>query len=93
MANAFYRIWNFYFFQCESLKKIIIPNSVKSIGHEAFMKCLSLQEIVIPDSVTSIEECAFLDCSSLERIIIPKGSKEKFKIMLDEELWDKLVEQ
>lgn len=81
------------FFQCESLKKIIIPYSVRSIGHEAFMKCFSLQEIVIPDSVTSIEDCAFLDCSSLERIIIPIGSKERFKNMLDERLWDILIEK
>lgn len=88
IPNSVTNIKGAAFFQCESLKQIIIPNSVKSIGHEAFMKCLSLQEIVIPDSVTSIEECAFLDCSSLERITIPKGSKEKFKTMLDEKLWD-----
>jgi hypothetical protein len=59
---------------------------------------VSLAQIIIPDSVTEIGdeilyEKVFNRCKSLQQIVIPKGSMEKFKEMLDEELWDKVVEQ
>jgi hypothetical protein len=72
---------------------MVIINGVTSIGCEAFKHCASLQSIVIPNSVTSIEYHAFNCCDSLRAIIIPKGSRAKFEKMLDDELWDKLVEE
>ena len=85
-------IGNMAFELCSSLKQIIIPDSVTSIGYCAFELCSSLKQIIIPDSVTSIGGIAFNMCSSLKQIIIPEGSTEKFKKMLEEELWDKLIE-
>ena len=61
------------FYQCESLKSIIIPDSVTSIGDGAFCDCESLTNITIPDSVTSIGDCALKECSSLTTITIPNG--------------------
>ena len=61
---------------CESLKKIDIPDGVKSIGHNAFAGCKSLEEITIPEGVTSIDFYAFLDCINLEKVKIPEGIKE-----------------
>ena len=81
------------FLGCKSLQSIVISNSVKSIGGGAFLYCHSLQSIVIPNSVKSIGEQTFNGCDSLRAIIIPKGSRAKFEKMLDEELWDKLVEK
>ena len=78
---------------CESLQYVLIPESVTSIGVGAFAGCNSLIQIHLPNSVKRIEDEAFDDCESLQQIVIPKGSIEKFKEMLDEELWDKLVEQ
>lgn len=49
----------------DSIKDVIIGNSVTSIGDEAFWKCSSLESVVIPDSVESIGERAFWRCSSL----------------------------
>ena len=43
------------------------------------------------DSVSYIGNNAF-DNSSLQKIIVPEGTTEKFKKMLDEDLWDKLIE-
>ena len=88
----------FAFEECKSLQTITIPDSVNRIGSGVFSRCTSLQQIKIPNSVTEIGdeiyfESAFKDCRSLQQIIIPKGSTEKFKMMLAEELWDKLVEQ
>jgi len=41
------------------LKKVIIPESVHSIGFGAFYHCDDLSEVVIPDTVTQIEPQAF----------------------------------
>ena len=87
----------FAFEECKSLQTITIPDSVNHIESGAFSRCTTLQQIIIPSSVTEIgdeiySESAFKDCRSIQQIIIPKGSIEKFKKMLDKELWDKLYE-
>ena len=51
--------------------KVVIPDSVTSIGDGAFYGCTSLTEITIPDSVTSIGYGAFYVCTSLTEITIP----------------------
>lgn len=86
------KIGNDAFYWCKSIQQIHIPDSVTMIGDGAFYQCESLQQIDIPDSVMIIGRCVFWGCDSLLQISIPKGSKEKFQKMLDEELWDKLVE-
>lgn len=48
--------------------KVILPNSVTTLGERAFEGNYSLKEINIPQSVTSIGYCAFLNTNSLERI-------------------------
>ena len=58
---------------CTSLKSIIIPNTITSIGKKAFLDCKSLETISIPNSVTSIGEEAFAGCSSLTSIVIPNS--------------------
>ena len=58
------------FRSCNTLKTIIIPNSVTSIGSYAFLSCTSLASVTIPDSVTSIGDSAFHDCSSLTSVTI-----------------------
>lgn len=53
---------------CTSLKQITLPNSLKTISHDAFRDCRALTSIVIPNSVTSIEMNAFRDCTSLTSV-------------------------
>lgn len=48
------------FSECNSLKSVIIPNSVTIIEDWAFLGCCSLRSIDIPDSVTKIGVSAFL---------------------------------
>ena len=68
-------IKNWAFYYCTSLKSVVIPDSVKSIGHQAFSWCKNLASISIPDSVIGIREDAFSYCSSLESIVIPDSIK------------------
>lgn len=59
------------FEDCKSLRSLVIPNSVTSIGESAFEGCSSLKSIVLPDGITSIDTLAFCFCSSLKSIVIP----------------------
>ena len=59
------------FYNCSSLKSIVIPDSVTSIGDEAFYNCSSLTNISIPDSVICIGIRAFYNCDSFTSIEIP----------------------
>ncbi len=98
LPNSLCCIGAFAFEECNSMQTITIPYSVNHIWSGAFSRCTSLKQITISNSATQIGdeifcESAFKDCRSLQQIIIPKGSTEKFKKMLDKELWDKLVEQ
>ena len=55
----------------DSVKKVVIEDSVTSIGATAFYCCNSLTSITIPDSVTSIGDSAFSGCWDLTSITIP----------------------
>ncbi len=55
----------------EYVKKIIIPNTVKTINDNAFDTCYNVTEIEIPSSVTTIGNYAFKSCASLLSAEIP----------------------
>ena len=61
------------FDNCQSLKTIVIPKSVKSIGDYAFNKCQSLSTITLPDSLQYLGQYAFANNSRLEQAILNKG--------------------
>ena len=57
----------------ESIKEIVLEDSVTSIGKKAFQDCTNLTSVTIGNSITSIGDYAFRGCSSLTSIEIPKG--------------------
>ncbi len=65
LPNDITSIYQYAFYNCDSLTSVTIGNSVTSIGHHAFYVCHSLTSVVIPDSVTSIGDGAFFNCDSL----------------------------
>jgi len=56
---------------CESLRFLIIPDSVTEIKAWAFTGCESLESVTLSDSLTEIGEVAFSGCKSLESVTIP----------------------
>lgn len=65
------------FYECKSLKKVVLPNSLRIIGDSAFAECESLTEIDIPDEVKEIKDGVFDNCSSLKRISLSAKLERK----------------
>ncbi len=59
------------FYQCKTLKRITIPESVTRIGAGAFQYCEALTNFTIPNNVTSIAARLFSGCISLTNVTIP----------------------
>ena len=54
------------FRMCTTLKEIILPSLIQSIGYEAFTYCSNLEcAITIPESVTTIGERSFMGCNKV----------------------------
>ena len=64
-ANAFQN--------CTTLEKILLPDTVKTIGDYAFDGCASLKSIYIPafGNLTTIGKFAFQNCTSLIGVALP----------------------
>lgn len=72
---------------CTSLKEIIIPESVDSIGRSAFEGCKALKEILIPRKIKAIESCTFAGCSELRRVEFSYKAKENTIILREKAFW------
>lgn len=59
---------------CSSLREVVIPEGVRTIGEGAFEHCVNLVEVLIPDSVSYIAESAFNNCTNLTKIDIAQSS-------------------
>ena len=55
----------------ESLRSVVIPDTVTSMGMSVFGFCSSLESCVIPKSVTEIAKGAFMSCTSLRHVSLP----------------------
>lgn len=64
-------IGDYAFSGFETLKSVILPDSITSIGKFAFEDCFSLVKVVLPDNITTIDEYAFANCDDLYNVIIP----------------------
>ncbi|MBR6407942.1 MAG: leucine-rich repeat domain-containing protein [Clostridia bacterium] len=67
-----------------TITKIVLPDSITTIGKRAFSNCVDLESINIPDGVTTIGEFAFNECMSLKSIVLPDSvttvGKEAFAL-------------
>lgn len=61
------------FAHCESLKSVVIPESVSVISEHAFRNCTSLASVQMTDSVIAIARGAFYGCTALTQITLPSN--------------------
>ena len=59
---------------CNSLRELVFPDGVVSIGSFALSYCSSLETVYIPESVESIGNMAFQRCDSLLNIVVSDKS-------------------
>lgn len=69
------KIRDYAFRDCDSLKSVSLPDTVKSIGQYAFYGCNALTSITMPNSVTSIGSSAFEYCSNLTNVTLSSSIK------------------
>ena len=67
------KIGEYAFGNCSSLKSVVIPDGLLSIGCSAFHNCISLTSINIPNGILNIDIGVFYGCSSLKSISIPNS--------------------
>ena len=61
------------FFNCKSLREVVLHNGLIRIGHNAFRDCKSLRSVELPSTVTEISKGAFSFCSSLRDVVLNEG--------------------
>lgn len=62
---------DYVFAGCTSIRRVILPASVSSIGKGSFEYCNLLDTINMPERLTRLDDACFLNCTKLERVIIP----------------------
>ena len=58
------------FFQCESIKSVIIPETVSEIGYYCFGGCVNLESVKLSPNITKIPYGAFSWCRSLKEFTL-----------------------
>ena len=58
-------------YNCASLKRITLPETVTKIGHHSFYGCYSLKNVVLPEKLADIGEGCFCGCTGLLSADIP----------------------
>lgn len=68
------------FKDCQTIKSVVIPESITTIREDAFDNCVNLERVKIEEGVKVIGEGAFSGCKDLKEIKIPSSitSIEKF---------------
>ncbi|MCL1788776.1 MAG: leucine-rich repeat protein [Oscillospiraceae bacterium] len=63
------------FYECISLKTVVLENGAKIVGDSMFDRCTALESVTLPETITTIERDGFRECSSLKSINIPDSVK------------------
>lgn len=61
------------FKNCNSLRRVTLPDTVTSVGKWAFVECKNLREVRLSSNLLSVSAYAFSGCSSMESIELPRS--------------------
>lgn len=61
------------FENCEDLRSVTLPDSLKYLGTRTFKNCINLDEVSIPESLSRIPPQTFDGCQKLQSITIPSS--------------------
>ncbi len=64
-------IGDYAFRNCNGVEKVVLPDTIKTIGYDAFSYCYNLSSINLNEGLTTIRSYAFYYCTSLLKITIP----------------------
>ena len=64
------------FYMCETLRGIILPDTVARIGHHCFYACDMLEAVRLPEGLEEIGEGCFCGCIGLKDISLPASLDE-----------------
>ena len=56
-----------------SFTKLILPDTITSIGEKAFMNCTELVEVSLPRGVSELSDYIFAGCKNLKLFVSPDG--------------------
>jgi hypothetical protein len=59
------------FRECDGLKEVLIPGTVKSMGEFVFADCTGMTKLVLEDGISSIGMTAFENCVNLQEVRLP----------------------
>ena len=76
MLDGMLYIGKYAFADCDNLKSVELPGTLKALGEGAFQNCKSLERVVFPDELEVIPAYAFAGCTSLKEIVIPASVKK-----------------
>ena len=63
-------------FRFTSIKNIVFPEHLVSIGSHAFYNCLYLESVNLPGNIKSLGHHSFASCSSLKEVYFNEGIKD-----------------
>nr|MBP3282338.1 InlB B-repeat-containing protein [Treponema sp.] len=61
------------FVNCKTLKSVILPNCLETLGDDTFYGCKSLVSVTLPSSLTTIGNSVLMGCKNLKEITIPNS--------------------
>ncbi len=72
------KIGDMAFENCKHIKRIVLPETIKTVGIWSFLNCTGLTEINLPKSVQTLSSTAFTGCSNLERITVDSENENYY---------------
>lgn len=73
ILNGTKSIRSYAFSNCVNLEKLVMPDTITSIGDSAFSDCKNLNELVLSENIKNLSYNTFGGLRSLKEITIPKS--------------------